>query len=436
MYSIRRQLVKGLVVNMLLVMSLLMVGLNFMILNLITDHAATRLQHDAESLISELEQGADGQWTINTAHVPTIYQRVRSGHYYLVQGAGFSLRSRSLFDYEVEPRPLEDGMASRYRLDGAGDEEWLVWQQRINKGGADFDVWVAEDLSPIYRDMRHFFVLGLLVVLVSTLFALYRQQRIVGASLSVFEQLRAELNAHDYSASLQRKDSIPSEVAPLVEEINQLVRFLQQRTQRTRTAIANLTHELKRPLQILALRCTRDSAGDDSVRAIQDIHTLIERELRRARLTGSDRLGGACDVTEEWPHLIDMTGRIYPQIAVETQGVDGLQPLPYDRGDMLELLGNLLDNACKFARQRVRVSFSESLFELRLVFEDDGPGVDESQIGNLARPGFRLDESVKGHGLGLGLCADIVAGFNGSLSFGRASLGGLMVTVLLPLPTR
>jgi len=436
MYSIKHQLLKGLLVNMLLVMFLLMIGLNFMILKLITDHASTRLQHDAESLISELARDANGQWTVNVAHLSTIYNRVRSGHYYLVQTRDFSLRSRSLFDFEFEPRAIDEGPGSSYRMDGAGDEEWLVWQQQINKGGADFTIWVAEDLSPIYRDMRHFFVLGLVVVLASTLLALYRQQRIVGASLNVFEQLRRELNAHDYNASLQRRDSIPREVAPLVEEINQLLRFLQQRTQRTRNAIANLAHELKRPLQILSLKCTGDNAGQDSVRAIEDIHGVIERELRRARLSGSDRLGGACDVREEWPHLIDMTARIYPHISVETNGLQDLKPLPYDRGDVLELLGNLLDNACKFANHQVRVQFAENLHEVSLVFEDDGPGVDESQIKDLARPGFRVDESIKGHGLGLGLCADIVDSFNGSLEFGHAMLGGLKVAVSLPLQVR
>ena len=102
---------------------------------------------------------------------------------------------------------------------------------------------------------------------------------------------------------------------------------------------------------------------------------------------------------------------------------------------MLELLGNLLDNACKFARRQVQVEFSENVYEVRLVFMDDGPGVDESQLKELARPGFRLDESIKGHGLGLGLCSDIVSSFNGSMQFGRGEFGGLKVTVLLPLHT-
>jgi signal transduction histidine kinase len=433
MYSIRHRLARGLLVNMLLVMSLLVVGLNFMILELITGHTATRLQHDADSLISDLRRDAEGAWAIDATHVSTIYNRVRSGHYYLVQGSGFELRSRSLFDFEVEPRAVAEAGGSSYRMPGPGDEEWLVYQQRVTKGGAHFTVWVAEDMSPIFGDMRHFFLVGLGVVLVATLFALYRQHRIVGASFGVFEQLRNELNGHDYGDGLGRQQPVPREVAPLVDEINELLRSLRQRTQRTRNAIANLTHELKRPLQILSLKCGGDGADAEGQRAIDDIQAVIDRELKRARLSGSDRIGGVFDLTEEWPHLVDMTARIYPGIEVDTRWHDPVTSLSFDRGDMLELLGNLLDNACKFARSRVRVEFSRKSSVLLIVFEDDGCGVDGSHLAELGRPGFRLDESVHGHGLGLSLCADIVDSFQGDLRFDRAGLGGLRVRVELPV---
>ena len=109
---------------------------------------------------------------------------------------------------------------------------------------------------------------------------------------------------------------------------------------------------------------------------------------------------------------------------------------PVDREDMLELFGNLLDNACKWARGRVRVHVEPAGAGGQLVFsvEDDGPGVPEALLGQLGTAGLRTDESRPGHGLGLAIVSDIVAQYGGTLRFGRsAGLGGLQVAVSLPV---
>ena len=107
-------------------------------------------------------------------------------------------------------------------------------------------------------------------------------------------------------------------------------------------------------------------------------------------------------------------------------------PLPLDREDMLELLGNLLDNACKWARGAVKLTVEQGEC-VRIVVEDDGPGVDDMLLEQLTERGVRVDEQVAGHGLGLAIVKDVVKLYAGTLDFDRSpELGGLRVVVSLP----
>ena len=112
MYSLRKKLTKSLVINLLLLMLLLLGGLNLSIQQLLKDHVLTRLQHDADSLVSLLRQNEQLEWVLNPAHMSTIYSRVRSGHYYAVDILQQKIRSRSLFDFEVNLKPHGEGYAA------------------------------------------------------------------------------------------------------------------------------------------------------------------------------------------------------------------------------------------------------------------------------------------------------------------------------------
>jgi signal transduction histidine kinase len=125
--------------------------------------------------------------------------------------------------------------------------------------------------------------------------------------------------------------------------------------------------------------------------------------------------------------------KIYPQIQIELACENLAEPLELDRDDMLELTGNLLDNACKFAASKAVLEIKVTNRKLTLVFEDDGKGLDIQQVEEIKRRGVRLDETVAGHGLGLGICSDIIDTYQGSIAFSESDLGGLKVTVEIPL---
>ncbi|MGL4449432.1 MAG: ATP-binding protein, partial [Shewanella sp.] len=134
--------------------------------------------------------------------------------------------------------------------------------------------------------------------------------------------------------------------------------------------------------------------------------------------------------------LIQVMQRIYPGRTIQSQYHRHLV-LPFDRDDILELLGNLLDNACKHARKHIELHISQQHHPRQgfsISIRDDGEGVSDAALTLIIERGIRLDESIQGHGLGLSICKDIVDSYQGELSFSRAKLGGLAAQVFLPAP--
>ena len=165
---------------------------------------------------------------------------------------------------------------------------------------------------------------------------------------------------------------------------------------------------------------------------LEQVQQRLNRELNRARLAGDSLPGALFDCEQELPGLLATLRMIHGEhLDLSYQVAPGLQ-LPWDREDLLELLGNLLDNACKWADAEVRLSVSETPQGYRLAVEDDGPGIPEAQRDQVFSRGARLDEQRVGHGLGLGIVRDIVEVWGGVLQLQESELGGLKVLIELP----
>jgi signal transduction histidine kinase len=160
---------------------------------------------------------------------------------------------------------------------------------------------------------------------------------------------------------------------------------------------------------------------------------LVQRELKRARLAGGGLPGQRTDVGETVQALREALQKIHAARALdwEVSVAPGLT-FEGDPEDLMELLGNLLDNACKWARSRVRVTGSAG-HALMLTVEDDGPGMDPARLQDLPRRGARADETVPGHGLGIAISAEVAHSYRGSVDFDRSeALGGMRAQVSLP----
>lgn len=432
MYSLKNRITRNLTINMIIVMSGLSVVMYFSMQQLLQDYVLSRLQSDAESLASVVQRDQTRQWRVLPGRMSNVYDRVRSGHYYRVEVNDQVIESRSLFDAEFPPLGEVSGLRGDYLVRGPGEERWLVWFQQIRKDGQAITISIAEDIEPINHQLLLYMGYALVLVVLVTGMLTYLQQRTLYRSFYIFEWLRQNLASIRHRKMDKSALEIPREILPLVGEIEKLVDQLHKRIERTRHAIGNLSHELKRPIQLLSLQLESDDSVD-RLKPLEDIKKIVERELRRVKISGTPGRGAEFDLAAEIRLMIELMHKIYAHIQVRFQCTDPLPAIDLDRDDLLELIGNLLDNACKFAATRVKLEIEASQDRLKLVLEDDGQGLDPGQVEQIRTRGVRLDESVAGHGLGLGICTDILDNYHASMSFSVAQLGGLQVDVEIPL---
>ncbi|MEM9690509.1 MAG: ATP-binding protein, partial [Pseudomonadota bacterium] len=167
---------------------------------------------------------------------------------------------------------------------------------------------------------------------------------------------------------------------------------------------------------------------------IERMDEIVRYQLRKPASVDRNALVIATvDVVAETRRLVDGLSKVYASkpVSIETQ-LDGEASLKGDSGDYLELAGNLLDNACKWCEQQVRVTLSADDGGIELSVDDDGPGIPADAREGLLKRGARLDEAAPGHGIGLAIVKDIVSSYNGSLEIGDSELGGARISIKLP----
>ncbi|MEZ5512092.1 MAG: sensor histidine kinase [Gammaproteobacteria bacterium] len=437
MPSLQKQLRRNMLITLSLMLAAMLVLVDAGVRKLTFDYVASRLQHDAESIIAALEQSTEGAWQVDTTRLPAVYQRVKSGHYYQVAGDNTRLRSRSLWDEAPPLSDLASGASHTALTPGMEQEQWLTWTQAITLEDERLLVWVAEDISALQQTHYQYSLWAGAVVLLVILALMLAQHWILKKGFRQLDSVRdaiKALHAGDLGAFGQ---TMPQEVQPLLQEIDRLLQRLQQKVSRSRNALGNLAHEMKRPLQQLRL-LGNDLPADNSrelLQTLNDITQLVERELKRARIVGVSSPGRQTVIREELPVLVELLQKIYPHCTLRTDYRADLV-LPQDRDDMLELLGNLLDNACKYGNGIVMVSLTELPDGWRIQVEDNGPGIPDTSREQILQRGVRLDESKAGSGLGLAICHDIVRSYEGTLAFeSLEDSQGFRVTVELPILT-
>lgn len=414
----------------------------------------TRLQHDAESLITGLSVTPAGQWQLDPGVLPPVYQRPYAGHYYVVQVQGQMLTSRSLWDYQPAPSSLvrlAPGENELRHLPGPEGQQWQVWQEGAQVQGADVTLMLAEDVTPVVQWVAQFRWQMLAVVAITLVLYLLLQRQVLRRSFAQLRPLREAIQAQREGQAGAFPETVPAEVQPLASAIEDLMQRYRAQLARSRQTLGNLAHELKRPLQQLQWLAEQeaDATRRQQLTALyQQLNRQLERELRRARIAGDPQPLSPFYPARELPALQTLLARIHRNDRqLDCQWGDDAAPpttqnaLPFDRDDMLELLGNLLDNAWRHAESRIVLAFKPpsagegELREWRIVVEDDGPGIPGDQRSQLLQRGARLDESdaaSEGAGLGLSICQAVVASYHGDLALAESPLGGLRVTIALP----
>ena len=441
MKSLQFRLSLGLLLSLTVIFIILLYIITLSIRSISEDYVVSRLEHDSETILTALYFDTKGMPTIDAQRIGGIYTRPFSGHYYTIKSGDDILRSRSLWDETLNLDKV-DINDPHYHMDGPNHQPLLLIRREYLKQHHHIIIYIAEDLSPVMNEVNSFQRTFTLVSIGLLALLLLSQALLVHLGMRPTNSIRREIRALEQGELTMLSTDVPGELKPLVEEINRLLELMQQRMQRARNALGDLAHALKKPLTVLGqlrempvVRTNAELANNLETQT-ESIHKVIERHLRHARLAGEGP-GIYFDLEKDLPPLIDTLGKMYIQKALQINCsiIADIQRLPVDREDMLEVLGNLLDNACKWANHRVKLTIRD---EERIIIrvEDDGPGVEEQKMALLTRRGMRLDETIEGHGLGLSIVRDILHHYQGELQFsGSQELGGLCVVILLPSAT-
>jgi two-component system sensor histidine kinase PhoQ len=232
----------------------------------------------------------------------------------------------------------------------------------------------------------------------------------------------------------------PPELEPLARNVNLLLETEKSNQARIRNALDSLAHSLKTPLAVIqaGLPLHGGDSADSMQHAADEMNRLIATRLERAGSTARRTLAEPVSVLPQLQRIIDSLQKVYSHKMIQT-GVTLKEELEFygEKRDLLELIGNLLDNAFKYGRNRVRVSggaleAGSSRPGLWLRIEDDGAGIEESQWERLLQRGSRGDEQAEGHGLGLAIVMELVTAYGGEVSIGHSDIGGAMIDVQIP----
>lgn len=368
-----------------------------------------------------------------------------SGLYWQVSdnAEGRSVRSRSLWDSKLAlPADVLDATSvHRHLLPGPNRATLIVRERSVAyttpNGKRSLRIAAAIDSSDIRAATWAFagdLVPSLALLGLALLAAAWLQVRI---GLQPLDAVRRGIWAIRSGRRQRLSLDYPEEVMPLAEEVNTLLETQDRTIARARTSAADLAHGLKTPLTVLCAdaRLLREHGETDVARNIEDLtETMrrhIERAIAQARHRPSRGLG-----TELAPLIARLATTIQ-----RTRSDDSLSweiEIPPDLlvgatpDDVAEIMGNLIENAAKWAKGRVRVSAGSEGTSVILQVDDDGPGIPESQRRAVQARGTRLDEAMSGSGLGLAIVGDVLEACEGSLTLAASPLGGLSAVVSLP----
>lgn len=422
---------------------LLLVGVaGFGLYRLFQDHVYKQfevtLQTHMDQIMADVNLDDLEHLTLAARLSDPLFEQPYSGMYWQIalseaQAWRVVLRSTSLWDDVLSLSKQQAGVQT---IDGPEHQHLLALTQileGLDEQGRSLSITVAGDLrlvaEPLQRLHRLLFwslgglVAGLmLAVLMQLLLSLYP-----------LRALRERLLDVQQGRSRTVQGRFPSEVQPLVEDFNKVLTVNEQMVDRARAQAGNLAHALKTPLSILANAA--DAEDPDLAKLVQEQVAVARRQvdhhLNRARASAIRTVGVRTVIYPVLSSLCRVMEKIYAPITLSLQQDDQELIFRGEEQDLQEMVGNLLDNACKWASTQVWCTVKVNQQSLIIIVEDDGPGLAEENLQSIFRRGQRLDERHPGFGLGLDIVSELVSAYQGRLEAGRSTHGGLCMRLYL-----
>lgn len=412
--------------------------------------AIAEANNHQRTLLSAIELDANGKLKVLQQPSDPLFDKPYSGLYWQVsQEQETLLRSRSLWDFEMAmpEDDLAEGARHVHTLDGPNGARLLAVEHRLiltykNKP-QNYRVTVALDRASITKATSEFsreLAAALLALAIFLALASYLQVTIGLRPLSRLRRDLAGIRETGQASTDRLKQDVPAEVLPLVHEINALLDEQEQSLARVRARAADLAHGLKTPLTALdgdirTLRWKGETGLADQIECVSNLMKRhINAVLARARIAGARRPGVASLPMRTTSEDIIAVAARTPNGAKLSYELD-MEPdamIQMDKADYTELMGNLIENAVRFAHSQVTIAHSRNDEGDTIDVCDDGPGIDPQFREQVLRRGESLDRRGQGAGLGLSIVSEILESYGAQLSLGTSRAGGLSARFTLP----
>ncbi len=399
-----------------------------------------QLETSLNGMIAASEIGPDGEVRFSRPPADQRFLEPYSGVYFQISGGGAdTFPSRSLWDRRLQVRAHNDVDLHRYDSGEFADEPLRVLERDLTLPGSNIR-WrfqVAQSRELLNNQIREwrstlfwsFAVLGFGLLVLAVLQAFY--------GLWPLRRVRSEIIAIRTGRQQRISEEFPSEVHPLVHEINELLAHGEAQAEEARRHAGNLAHALKTPLTVVTNAATARSAdlADTVCREATTMRRQVDHHLARARAIGRRSSAQARALVWESLEAVERAvTRLYPDTTVDIAGKRTAEAR-VERQDLDEMLGNLIENAAKYGGGRVFVTVETRSAEIvDIIVEDDGPGIPADQRTAIFDRGARLDTTGKpGTGLGLAIVRDVSEIYGGSVRLEESEdLGGLLIRLSLP----
>lgn len=412
-----------------------------------------RLDVYLKTIVAEIANSAPGEFPQPHAIADPLFAFPNSGWYWQITRVAGSKR-----DHRTSPSlpggtlpllldlgiPSAPGMMRQSYAQGPDQVKLRMVERDVDLGPDEkFVVSVAAVASELEEEISAFnlVLLGTLMVLAVAFLVVVLVQ--VHFGLRPLTRISEALAKVRSGKADRLEGSYPEEIAPLVREVNALIDANKEIVERARTHVGNLAHALKTPLSVLMNEAgTRDDTLAILVRDQAGVmRDQVAHHLERARMAARvSVVASVCEVTPIITSLARTMEKIHhtKDLAIDVKVVDDVR-FRGERQDIEEMVGNLIDNACKWASSRVEVEVcigrarasSDRLF-FHVIIDDDGPGLDPARRLDVGRRGRRLDESKPGSGLGLSIVHELATLYGGRFDLSAAPLGGLRTELVLP----
>jgi two-component system sensor histidine kinase PhoQ len=405
----------------------------------------SRLQGYLFALLAAVDVDATGQPRFSRTLPEARFTRPGSGLYARVirEDGKAQLNSPSLLGLRLPSPPAMPLATFRYQtlyLDARPHYQlsYAIRWELDEQQSVRFTFQVIEDMQAYHQQINRYrrSLWGWLGG--AALLLLLVQAMILRWGLNPLREVTRNLERIEQGEAEQLAGEYPKELQQLTDRINDLLQHTRLQLARYRDSLGNLAHSLKTPLAILnntlSLQQIEPTIRQEAGEQLQRIQQIIDYQLQRAATAGQTSLQAAIEVAPLARQVLGALRKVFADKDLEIETTLPADLVCHcDQGDLMEVLGNLLENACKWARHAVRISARQAedgMVILRI--EDDGPGIPAEIRERVRRRGERADAGTPGHGLGLAMVQEIVLLYGGSLTIDSSELGGAAIEVRLP----